>query len=94
MNYPDANHLLGEKDRKEIVFGIEWITFRTLPNSEVSILVKIIVAYFRNGNYGKCDVLSGALSRIMHVLEVKGLMTSCRNVWFIGFSLKTNTALN
>jgi len=67
MNYLDANHLLGKRARKAIALATEWKAFRTLPNREVSILAKIIVVYFRNGNCGRFVALSGALSVTMFV---------------------------
>jgi hypothetical protein len=80
MNYPDANHLLWKNDRKAVARVIEWEAFRTLSDSEVSLSVRITEVYFRSGNYGKCDVLSDALSGIMYVSGMKVLKTSCRNV--------------
>ena len=56
MNYPDANHLLKKRDRKTVARANEWKALWTPSDSEVSILVKTIAAYFRNGSYGKLFV--------------------------------------
>ena len=94
MNYPDVNHLFEKRDCESVAIATEWTEIRTLPNGEVSILAKIIVGYFRNGNYERCVVLSGASCGTMFALGMKALKISYRNAWFTGFLQEINTVRN
>lgn len=80
MNYLDANHSLERRDRSLASNRIEKTDSQTPPAKGVSLLVRITVGYFENGNYGRFAVLSGKPGTIIYAWVARTLRTFCRNV--------------
>lgn len=67
MNYLDANQSIERRDRRLASNRVDKTDSRTPPGKGVSILVRTIVVYSKNGNYARFAVLSVRLSAPMLV---------------------------